>query len=417
MQPCMRRITSFFLLSYLFFQSWTNAFSFHALVPLHVIFGTLSITTFILYVLATKQRIRIGVLQIEDIFVGVLLASLTFAALVHPRETSFNYIAAYTYVFAIGYVGVKVAMYNFISTQSILNWVLLGALVTAFGSIVEFVVEYGIGFDLGPYLFRFKQADALFGQIFPRSMAFSTEPGILAFFLETLGLVSIGIIVSRTWSSLYKAVGITVIVLGWTLAFSAASVAALGISGLVVLSIKWVRTGKIHLQLLPFLIIPLAVTGVMLIIAFARDTLLGDIIVKITLQGGESGSASVRMQRWIEGLQKITERPLLGEGPGTAAASSEISNISWYVFLAVEGGLISLIPAAFFVASKLTRIAKSSLKIKYWFLTGAIAGTIHLAVISTFFNPFLWCLFLTFETIECRLKYKSQNKLSPKLKI
>jgi O-antigen ligase len=400
----MRRLLVFFLLGYLFFQSWTNAFSLHVLAPLHVIFGVISVVFFIIYTIARNYKIRIGVLRTEDILAAIVPVFIVVTALIHPRGASLNYVAAYTYVFGVGYMGVKVAMYNVISIRHILNWVLIGALVTALGSITEFVIEYGVGFDLGPYLFRHKQADALFGGLFLRSMAFSTEPAILAFFLETLGLIAVGTMMRREWPLPYKIVGIGVIVFGWVLTFSAASVAALGIGGLVALSIKWVRAHSLHRRLLPFLIVPLAIIGGILVLDFARHTLLGDIIVKITLQTDGSGSANLRMQRWMEGLRKISERPLVGEGPGTAAARGEISNLSWYIFLAVEAGIFSAITVLVFIASKTFRIVNSSVPTKYWFLAGSIAGSVHLAVISTFFHPFIWCLFSIFDILDTKCK-------------
>jgi O-antigen ligase len=352
--------------------------------------------------LLSGKKISIKSLRSEDILVFLLIIFVTLASVVNTREASVNYVAAYTYVFLFAYLGLKLVLYNVVNSDKILDWVLYGAIVTAVGSILEFAIEFGLDFSLNDYLFRFKQADALFGQIFPRSMAFSTEPGILAFFLETLGLISIGVIVSREWSTFYKSLWIGVIIVGWILAFSAASVAALGVGGIVALSVKWFRHRQALKRILPLLIIPMVVIGGIIVMNYARNTPLGDIVAKITLQTDASGSAGMRLQRWTAGLDKILERPLLGEGPGTAASEGRVSNISWYIFLAVEAGLLSLVPVLLFIISKTLRMLNSRIENKYWFLSAYIAGSIHLAVISTFFNPFLWTLIIVFDILDVR---------------
>ena len=405
----MRRVLIFFLLGFLFFQSWTNAFALHELAPLHVIFGVVSIGVFVLYLFITGETIRTEVYKTEDLLLGLLLICLTLAAVIHPREASINYIAAYSYVFLGGFLVIKGAMYNYLSLRIILNWVLVGVLVTALGSIVEFGITFFFDIDLNPYLYRLRPSEAMYGFIFPRSAAFSTEPGILAFYLETLGLIAVWTLWKRSWSFYWKLIGTVTIFFGWILAFSAASVAALTVGGVLALTFKFMFSHKLYTGALPFLIVPLLLVGVVLLLQFAKDTLLGQILLKITLQGDQIGSAGTRLELWTMGLEKVAEQPFFGEGPGTASSEDRVSNISWYLFLMVEAGVLTSAPVFLFLAAKIGRIWNASVPGKYWYMTGFLAGAIHLSVISTFFHPFLWTLLIVFDISETRLSYKYSN--------
>jgi O-antigen ligase len=395
----VRKITVLFLLGYFFFQSWTNAFSLHPRLPIHVVFCGLSVTSFIIYVFVRRKSIRLGVLSKEDIFAPLLVLIITIVSLINPRPDSINYVAAYTYVFLFAFIGIKISSYNILSRDEIKDAILYGALVTSIGSILEFTIEFGVGFDLAGYLFRTKQAPAKVGGLLPRSMAFSTEPGILAFYLETLGLVSLGEIIRRAWSNLTKCLGVATIIVGWALSFSAGSVVAIGVGGFTALSIKWARHPRPLRRVALILLIPATLLSGATVLGYASGTILEGVANKVTLQVDESKSAGTRFQRWEKGLQKVAKRPLFGEGPGTASSEGRVSNNNWYLFIAVEGGLLSLIPVILLLLAKLFKIINSDLGEKYWFLAAFMAGSVHLFAISTFFHPFLWTLIITYDIL------------------
>lgn len=396
----MRRVLVFFLLGWLFFQGWTSAFALAPILPLHVVFGTVSIGGFVLYLFASGSSIRTEVYKMEDALLGALIIFLTIAALVHPRETAVNYIAAYTYTFLGGYLILKGALYNLVSADTALKWVLIGVLVTAVGSILEFGLTFFLGIDLNPYLFRLRPSEAIYGGLFPRSAAFSTEPGILAFYFETLGVVGLWTLWNRSWDGTWKMLFTTVIVLGWMLTFSAASMAALTIGGTVALLVKHLFSQRRYARIIPFLFVPLLIVGIALVFEFARDTLLRQILLKISLQGEGVSSAANRLSQWREALRAIADHPLFGEGVGTAAAQGETSSISWYLFLVAEAGLLTIAPVLIFIITKFNRILGASVSGKYWFAVAIIAASIHLSVISTFFHPFMWTSIALFEIVN-----------------
>ena len=84
----------------------------------------------------------------------------------------------------------------------------------------------------------------------------------------------------------------------------------------------------------------------------------------------------------------------------TNATGTRGSNINWYIFLTVEGGLLSSIPIMLFLVFSFVRIAYSRVPGKMWFLVGLTAGAVHFLAISTFFYPFLWILLIMFFLAE-----------------
>lgn len=389
-------------MGYLFFQSWTNAFALHPLAPPHVVFGVASSLAFGIYVIIRGGRFRTGVYGREDICLFILILVLTFAAFMNPRGIdSIKYISAYVYTFTLVFIVIKGALYNSVSTKKIFDWLIIGVVFTALTSILELMIDYNFGVDIGEYFYRGREIIATYNSI-PRSVAFATEPGILAFYLETLGLVAIWAIWNRSWALSSKAFCISVIVGGWIAAFSAGSIAALLVGGVVAIGIKVFRSQSMLSKGSIILISPFCIAGIFLLAGYAGDTFLGPIISKLSLEGG---SARGRVTRWMEGLTQIAENPFVGEGPGTASARGEASNISWYIFLTVESGIVGLFPIIVFLLSKIYKACTSSVPGKYIFIISLCAGIAHLSVISTFFHPFLWTLIIIFEVINSRQKH------------
>jgi O-antigen ligase len=348
----------------------------------------------------------------EDALPILLLIALTIAAIRTPRGIdSLKYVAAYTYVFVGAYLLIKGAVANAVSTRVMLDAVLAGVVATAGVSTVEFILDLFWGVDLGAYLFRSREIDVLYGAIFPRSAAFSTEPGVLAFYIETLGLVGGWWAWRRFQSRILIAFTLTLIVAGWAATFSAASIGALLIGGTVAISLRILRSRNTLSSAALFLVAPFLAVVAVFIVNYARDTFLGTIILKITLQGDAVGSAGMRLQRWAEGLQTIVQHPIFGEGPGTASQRGEGSSISWYIFLAAEAGLISFIPAIGFIFCKFSRIISSLDKSSYIFVVAFTSGAVHLSVMSTFFHPFLWTLMIVFDVLDTRVKPTLETKI------
>lgn len=406
----MKKIIALVVATYLIVQSWTSAFTFNPLFPPHVVFGITSVLSYGCYKLASKRGVARGAYELEDNLTFFLIAWLTIAALSNPRGIdSVKYIAAYVYVFIFAFLGIKGALYETLETKSIFDYLIVGVMLTSAVSAAEIVIDYRFGVDISTYLFRHREIPATYGGILrhggiPRSAAFSTEPGILAFYLETLGLIAAWSIWRRQWGWGFKALSLSIIFAGWVASFSAASVAGLlaGIS--VVAFIALYRTRSLMARSAIIFVLPLMLWGGYEAPRYLGNTYLDPIISKINLEGS---SARGRLSRWVKGMNKVSQNPIVGVGPGTASSKGKISNISWYLFLSVESGILSVIIVISFLFTKFVRLVKSNLQGKYVFITSFVAGSVHLAVISTFFHPFLWTTIAITDVMINRTKNKN----------
>jgi len=362
------------------------------------------------HLFVTKKKIKITPYKNEDFLLCVFLISFCISVLIHPNSASLNYISAYLYVFLIAYLLLKGVFYNYLSADEIKKWLMYGVLITALVSISEFVLEFSTSIDFNTILFRIKEEYSNYAGILPRSLAFSHEPGILAFYLETIGVLAIWFISQENWKASWKALSIVIIIAGWIFTFSAASFVALFISAVIVLSIIFFQAKRIK----DFIFISVLIFALLVIVLvamnIATDTFMGDIIAKATLSEANV-SARYRIVKWQESIQSIIENPIFGIGPGSAAAKGNVGSLSWYIFLTKEAGLVAVIPMILFLLIKFSRIVSSTVKGKNWFLFAFLNGAIHLAVISTFFHPFLWALLVVFEVISAQYIFKRSNTI------
>lgn len=123
---------------------------------------------------------------------------------------------------------------------------------------------------------------------------------------------------------------------------------------------------------------------------------------KVTLQQESAGSRPIR---WLHDLKLVSLSPIVGHGPGYASESGRGSSVNWYLFLTMEGGLISSVPVLLFMLFSFMRIYLSKIPGRLWFMSAFMAGAIHLAAISTFFHPFLWMLLIIFFTYDKQMIY------------
>jgi hypothetical protein len=223
----------------------------------------------------------------------------------------------------------------------------------------------------------------------------------LAFYFETLGILAVWTLLHNEQPSILRWGGLISIALGWALTFSAASIVALSIGVAFAFSVSKIKDTSLYKNAIPFFVFPLLIAVSIPLVSLASNTVLVDIVEKITLQQ-DVGSASFRMQQWQDGVRGIVENPVFGRGPGSASAAGERSSLSWYIFIASEAGLFTFLTLFLFLVFKLRRMLISRCNFKYWFVAAYVAGAAHLAVISSFFHPFLWMLILVFDVLVTR---------------
>jgi O-antigen ligase len=400
----MDRIPYFLVLAYLFFQSWTRAYAPDPRLPVHLIVCIFGVIFFVLHIIINNRKVRTGVYSLGDIFAILLVLSVITSSVFNPRGyASLRYVSAYTYIFIFAYLILKGLFYNLVSIQKLLEWLLYGVLFTSFVAILDTLLDLLYNIDISQTILMNPRAEGLYGGLVPRAAAFSNEPGILAYYLETLGIIGLWVVWHRPWSRSVKVGAIAIIVCGWVAAFSAASVAAVFLATTIAVGIKLLYSKTKLASALLFLAAPVVVAGALLVLAYAQDTFLGSIIQKITLQQ-DVGSVAMRLSRWREGITMIVNNPVFGVGPGTASRMGGGGTLSWYLFLAAEAGGVSFLIAFLFLLSKLSKIIFSRVRGKYVFLVAFLAGAIHLSVISTFFHPFLWTLIIIFDIMETKCR-------------
>ena len=392
----MKKIIATSIGLYLFFISWTSAFAIDPRLPVHVIALVTLTFLFSLHIITKRSKVITDVLRWEDSLAILIVVSVTISSLANPTSTSINYVAAYFYVFVVGYILLKVLIRTYIYVYTAKTWLLLGVLLSAFISVLEFFFQYAFDINLHSYLNKIREIDVWVGGLYPRSASVATEPGVFAFFMVTVGVMSAKTLLSRNYSNTVVYLCLGIMFLGWAFTFSAAAIAASVFGFLAAITVKLLDSNYIIVRVLPVYLLPAAVVVMLLFVDYLDGTAIGQVVSKISLDQS-SGSASVRVSAWGEALEVMGSNLLFGVGPGTAAAAGEHSYLSWYLFLGAEGGLTALIPALLFMVAKLSRVITSSIPNKYFYVAGFLAGGVHLGVISTFFHPFLWVLIIFFD--------------------
>lgn len=380
---------------YVFFISFTGAFALGEWAKLHVVLVSIIIPLSFVYI-SKKKTINIKCYKPEDLFIILMFIGLSLSSLISPNQKSFNYLLAYFFIFGASYLILKGVICNYCNYRKLLNVNTLSVIFVSSFAIIDFIGFYYFNFDIQSIIPRSRDASATYLGIFRRSYGFATEPTILALYFNTLGILAVW----NLWKymkccNVAKFLFTLIFIGAWMSTFSAAGVASLLAGFLISFSSLWLRVQKVHIYKRHLMLLILA----MLILSTFSFSFRGEIksftapiIRKITLQKG----ASVRMEQWRRGLSDIIENPVFGYGPGNTSVSGSVSNINWYIFLTVEGGLVSSLPIILFLIFSYIRIASSKVTGKIWFMTGFIAGSIHFMAISTFFHPFLWFFLIIF---------------------
>lgn len=416
---------SLLLYLYLFFASWGGAFTLSPWLPLHVL---LLLSAFILSIpyILTEGNFPKHIYHFEDIFILFGILAMTISGILNPNEKSMNYLKAYFYIFGIGYFVLKFLLYKKTSLNKLFTVNFVAVLFIAAFAITEVAADYFVGFNVQSFIPRLRETQAGYNRTFIRAYAFANEPGTLAFFFNTLGILALWKLWNYKDMSYYlKFILSGILFIGWMCTFSASGIAFASVSIIIALIIrscdiaimkkKVLTTSKLHKFHRPTLnyqsaFIKLTILAAILIMIlliavnyeFVRYA-INPIVSKITLQRS-SVSAASRLARWNYALENIFIHPFFGNGIGYLSSRNITSSNNWYLFLALEGGLISVFSFLLFLLFTLIRIVRSKTELKYWFLIGFLAGSFNFITSSTIFHPFLWILIALFNVVEEKQK-------------
>ena len=386
------------LLSYVFFVSWTGVFALGEWIRLPFIFALLSVALVSIDIVI-KGKFDRRPYRMEDFFIVLFLISMVLSATCNPNALSLNYIAAYCFIFGVLYLFIKNALYTYVPVDSIyaINSFAV-VFVGAFMSINFVLGTMGV-IDLQAMLPRIRDTTAMYSGLFNRGYGFSTEPSIVAFYIDTLGPLAVWYIWYRSGLQQYLKFILTVfIAIGWLVTFSASAVASLTIGIVCAVLLSLLTPGKTRFwsdaRFRTFLLLAVFIAiMIWIFFQFNLGKYLAPIYMKLTLSS-DLASSSSRLDRWAAGFNRLVEvdNPLTGYGPGYFSSIDQSSTLSWYFMVLVEGGILSFLFIMIFLGLVLGRIVKMRHSSRPAFLVGFIAGCAHLLVISTFYHPFLWLL-------------------------
>ena len=318
-----------------------------------------------------------------------------------------NYIFAYTYIFIIYLFFKLIYSTSNISIDNILKANAIAIIFVALFVIFEFVLNYFSIIDIQALLPRTRDVTATYlGGTYRRAYGFSTEPTIVAFYFNTLGPLGLWYWFNRVKGKNITKLFITIVYLLAILLTFSPTVVFLLISIVIVALYNIISKKRINIShFMKFSLVTLAI--VITITIINNQGLISRHFepykTKILLQ--QHNQPGSRINRWQMDIERVKEAPLFGIGLGSLSTEGRGSSVNWYLFLAVEGGLISSVIMLLFLAITFFRITKSKLLFKNYMLVGYLAGIMHLSVISTFYYTFLWLLLIIFNICE----WKSQD--------
>ncbi|MFW5795077.1 MAG: hypothetical protein ACOCV1_06295 [Bacillota bacterium] len=418
----MKLLLKILFILYFIFLSFTDTFSLSGILILPVIISVF-IVFFGLIKLTSERYINSKNLKIyksEDVFILIGLIGLIFSSLINPNSNSINYILAYFYVFLISIFFHKFMLNKYFNILKVLKYNFYGVLLTSSFVFVDFWFEFLGIINLQNYLPRTKEASATYKSIFPRAYGFSDEPTNLAFYLNTLGTLSLLYVWKfSNFSKITKLIFTFLVIFSWLVTFSSAGIVSMLFSITLVVFFLffknilknkkiYIKKNNILFMLVFFLLILVLIFNINFIIDMFNP------IYNQTKEAFEflnynniNKFDSRRVREWKFGLRssfKDVNNFLFGVGPGYRASKGLGSLINWHLFLFYEGGLFTYLPFLLYLIFSGIRMVTSDLEYKWWFFIPFLAGCIHYFAISTFFEPFLWTLIIIFIISEVQYK-------------
>ena len=374
---------------FLFFAtlSFTSAFALDGFLPIWLFAFVIAFFVNLAFFRPVIGRPIVAV-ELHDIVLVIFLLYLYIFSLINYSEKTWTYLAAYSFIFILLNYGCRAIFRNF-HVRTIFIYNLLGVLLTCIFVVSDFAAFHYLFIDLQQYIPRFgPSTQALYWQgTFRRSYGFSTEPGILVFYLNTLGLIALWTafkFLSKTMAIGFLAIFGT----AWFTTFSAGCTASLIAAIAVAVATRVVASGPVFVVKRGALFIILIVVLVVGYLSLSGGIEVATpILEKLTFQDANVGS--MRLERWQFALSEIASQPL-GVGGLGSASEQGIAVLSWYLLLGMEVGVFPVFMIMFYISLNFWRAARLSGSVGFILTASIAAGAIQLFAISSFFHPFLW---------------------------
>lgn len=404
----IEKISTFFLLAYIFVMPFTSAFSFTSTISCSLIFSVILFCLMLFYILLFNVLIR-EFFELDFIFIILFLLAVFFSYLLNGRQNpkSLNHTIAYFSTFTLFYLTIKYVLFSSSKKRylfcSILKILTLTTILSSLFACTEFVLANFYSTNINDYVPRpsefEKLYDATAAELLFRARGFAAESGHYAFMIELFGPLTIYYLYYSSlckWSLFIKIFMTIIIILGVIASFSSAAFVIIPIAIFIsfVIRIKYFYS-QIKQLLLKQIAFIIGYSIVLLSVIFYFLP-FGLLVINVTEKLG-SGSYDDRQDRIKFFFTEFYRFPLInkviGAGPSgfnNLGFDESKSILSLYYSITFEIGLLGLLIFLFFICFCFFMILKIKSKIGFYLNISLISGLIHYWFISNYWYPWFW---------------------------
>ncbi len=303
--------------------------------------------------------------------------------------------------------------------EKIYKYITWGVVFVAIITILEFISKNFLnwGFNILRIADENNATYGVGGQRFFRARGTTVESGHLAMYLLMFVPFVYHYQKNINQSKAKLVFSLIVVTLSLIFTFSAAGFVELSIILLIVAIIKIVKLFRKGFKLSSVVMIYPVFCGVVFLSMYyflqgdRNLSFITGIIDKITLVNYSIDDGGSRLARWYRALELFKEKPLMGHGPGISSLLYGTGSTSLYLEILIATGLVGLCLFLGVMLYHLTIILKIKGNLKYVYLVSFVTMSIHLAIISNYWYPWMWTLFALIN-----VQYWKQNRSVSEIK-
>lgn len=398
-----QRLPSLFFCLHIFFLSWSSVLRVSDWAPLPLVLLLMTVLFLFggcLVRFSSGKPIALSLYPFDWlIMIGLFL--MTIFVIFIPTANGGNYWLAYVVVFG-SYLLLLIFGCRALDIGMILRANYYGINFVCVFIVLEVIGRMVTGNNIFEWIPRTREATAIVTVGMSRAYGLSTEPTQVGNYF--CSFFPFAVYYASRYTQFNIKIYIFLLSFAAVLTFSAAMF-VVGISSLC-LYFMLVKD-KVDFLRNSLWVLFAAAVGIVVLVTYLdlSDILLGalsSVTDKVSLQStGKSNSA--RLLLLEAGLNDIANSPLFGIGLGTASSKGLGSNINWYVFLAVEAGLIVVSCYVFWFGMHFCHayinFKQTNNHIYLVCAVSIFSGMAYLVFVSTFQNLYLLSAILVYRLI------------------
>lgn len=389
---------------YLFLIGWTSAFALPFLPIPRILGGILLLLSVILALSNRKVRgLNKKLLIVIYLFVLVIFISFAIQAFgIGINFTGFGHTFLFTFTILVNFIAIYTAIsltnYPIVKVYKHLSW---GVVFVSVITIAEFISRnfLNLEFDFLRISRENPNTYAIAGERFFRARGTVVESGHLAMYLLMFAPFVYHYQLNINKSKLKTFLSLLTVAFAVFFTFSAAGFAELALILLVVVGVFLVKLfQKIKLSQILMVYPIVFVIFLCSIYYFAYKggnlNFLASIIDKLTFANYSIGDPGSRITRWFRAWELFKESPIIGHGSGITSIVYDTGSTSLYLEILTGTGLLGLGLFLIIMFYHLNIIFKLQGNLKYIYLVSFVTMTVHYSVISDYWYPWMWLLFV-----------------------